>query len=408
MLSTAAFNALLKTLEEPPAHAIFVLATTEVHRVPATVLSRCQRHEFRRLPTRTIVEYLDRKAAEAGVRADPGALELIGRHATGSLRDAISLLDQLSALEPPVTAEHVRAVLGRASDSAVWELVAAWADGDAARGLRSIQAALEGGADARPFARQVVEALRDVLLVQIGNQALPERSAEEADLLSRLSSKASRSGLLAALRSFGRAASEGRASWQPALALELALLESLAGAGLPAPSGPAPRTDAGLSTGPAATGTSRRSAPAPAKPRAEGKPAVHETRASLPAIQEIIERWPEVLKAAFSRDPKTQALLNSCRPLGIESGVLLLGFQSDLLREKMERSPSLSVAGEALQQVFETSLRVRCVITSRWQEGHSAPQESPSLDEAGMVATAVRDFGAHVVGIEPLPPESPA
>src|SRR5512137_525879 len=97
MLSPAAFNALLKTLEEPPSHAIFVLATTEVHKIPATVLSRCQRHEFRRIPVADIVRYLKEIAQSEGIEADDEALGLIARQSTGAMRDAISLLDQLAS-----------------------------------------------------------------------------------------------------------------------------------------------------------------------------------------------------------------------------------------------------------------------------------------------------------------------
>jgi DNA polymerase-3 subunit gamma/tau len=97
MLSNAAFNALLKTLEEPPAHAIFVLATTEVHKIPATVLSRCQRHEFRRIPLNFIQAQLKEIAEKEDVQVQPAALTAIARQATGSMRDAVSLLDQLAS-----------------------------------------------------------------------------------------------------------------------------------------------------------------------------------------------------------------------------------------------------------------------------------------------------------------------
>ena len=105
MLSTAAFNALLKTLEEPPPHAIFILATTEIHKIPATVLSRCQRHEFRRIPVGTIVTRLQLRivARRKAQRDEPEALTLIARQATGSLRDAISLLDQLASTGEKIT-----------------------------------------------------------------------------------------------------------------------------------------------------------------------------------------------------------------------------------------------------------------------------------------------------------------
>src|SRR5512145_2036146 len=118
MLSTAAFNALLKTLEEPPPHAIFVLATTEIHKIPATVLSRCQRHEFRRVPVNEIVAQLSKLAAGEDMQVDPEVLALVARQSTGSLRDAISLLDQLSAAGATVTVDKAHVVLGTAAGQA--------------------------------------------------------------------------------------------------------------------------------------------------------------------------------------------------------------------------------------------------------------------------------------------------
>src|SRR3972149_3849075 len=149
MLSTAAFNALLKTLEEPPPHAIFVLATTEIHKIPATVLSRCQRHEFRRVPVDEIVGQLKAIVAAEKLKADDDALALIARQAAGGLRDAISLLDQLSSTGDTITIELAQTVLGTATSQTVLELVASILDGEAGRGLEEIHKALDGGADPR-------------------------------------------------------------------------------------------------------------------------------------------------------------------------------------------------------------------------------------------------------------------
>src|SRR5512136_84806 len=110
MLSTAAFNALLKTLEEPPSHAIFVLATTEVHKIPATVLSRCQRHEFRRIPVADIVACLKEMSKSEKIKVKDEALTLIARQSTGAMRDAISLLDQLASTGKTITLEQVQEV----------------------------------------------------------------------------------------------------------------------------------------------------------------------------------------------------------------------------------------------------------------------------------------------------------
>jgi len=135
MLSTAAFNALLKTLEEPPAHAIFVLATTEVHKIPATVLSRCQRHEFRRLPIAVMIDYLQPMIETEGLQVEAEALEMITRQATGSLRDAISLLDQLASTGELVSLELAQVVLGTATTEAVRAVVKAMIEQDHAEGL---------------------------------------------------------------------------------------------------------------------------------------------------------------------------------------------------------------------------------------------------------------------------------
>jgi DNA polymerase-3 subunit gamma/tau len=115
MLSTAAFNALLKTLEEPPPHAIFILATTEIHKIPATVLSRCQRHEFRRLSVNDMITQLKLVAGTEQLQVSDEALALVARQATGSMRDAISLLDQLASSGASITLERAQELLGTAA-----------------------------------------------------------------------------------------------------------------------------------------------------------------------------------------------------------------------------------------------------------------------------------------------------
>jgi DNA polymerase-3 subunit gamma/tau len=123
MLSTAAFNALLKTLEEPPPHAIFVLATTEIHKIPATVLSRCQRHEFRRVPVDEIVGNLKKIIEAEKIKADEDALTLIARQSAGGMRDAQSLLDQLASTGERITLALAQTVLGTATSQTVLDIV---------------------------------------------------------------------------------------------------------------------------------------------------------------------------------------------------------------------------------------------------------------------------------------------
>lgn len=157
MLSTAAFNALLKTLEEPPAHIIFILATTEIQKIPATVLSRCQRFDFRRISLLEIIPRLKELAGQEKIRVDDAALDLIARQATGSMRDAISLLDQLASTGELVTLDLARKVLGTSTDQSVADLVNSIIAGQIGQGMDIIHAALDAGGDPRQYARQIVE-----------------------------------------------------------------------------------------------------------------------------------------------------------------------------------------------------------------------------------------------------------
>jgi len=225
MLSTGAFNALLKTLEEPPSHAIFVLATTEAHKIPVTVLSRCQRHDFRLISHAEMVARLKAVAAEEGMRAEETALEVVARHATGSLRDAISLLDQLAAAGDEITLVQAQSLLGAAASQAVLDLVDALAERDSALGLALINQTIDAGAGPRQFARQIVETLRRLVLIKMGRPGLMDITDQARATLERQAERFEIGELLRAVRAFNSAAAELRAGWQPQLPLELAFVE---------------------------------------------------------------------------------------------------------------------------------------------------------------------------------------
>jgi DNA polymerase-3 subunit gamma/tau len=227
MLSTAAFNALLKTLEEPPPHAIFVLATTEVHKIPATVLSRCQRHEFRRIPVTETVAYLEELAKKERLKVAPEALTLIARQSTGSLRDAISLLDQLASTGEKISLDLAQTVLGTATSQAVIDVVSAMLERTTAGGLDHIHRALDSGSDPRQFARQIVEYLRALLLIQAGDLDPVDVPAEVSAQMRQHSTAIAAGELVRDIRLFNQAANDSRASWQPALPLEVAFIESI-------------------------------------------------------------------------------------------------------------------------------------------------------------------------------------
>lgn len=223
-----AFDALLKTLEEPPDHAIFVLATTEIDKVPSTIKSRCLQFEFRRVSLQEVTERLGLIAEQEGLNIEPAALELIARQGTGSVRDSISLLDQIvTEPEEVVTLELAQKMLGTANTIYVRELVNALVNEEVSVGIHVINKAVDSGSDPRQFGQQVVEFLRNVMLAQTASSDLVEASAEDQDMFDQLSQAITRSRLLKAIRAFNDAVNNYTGGWQPQLALELALIESL-------------------------------------------------------------------------------------------------------------------------------------------------------------------------------------
>ena len=226
MLSPEAFNALLKTLEEPPEHVIFVLATTEAHKIPETILSRCQRFEFRRIPLEALVGRLDAIAKAESVDAEPQALEIIARAATGSMRDAISLFDQMAA-NGTITADYVRTMLGAERREVVQSLLRAWIDQDLTAGLQIINGAIDGGADPRQLARQTADFLRGLLMMRLGaGHTWSDPTEDERERLAGMASKSDPDRLVKAIRLFSEVASKQRTGWQPQLPLELAFVEA--------------------------------------------------------------------------------------------------------------------------------------------------------------------------------------
>ena len=236
MLSTAAFNALLKTLEEPPPHAVFVLATTEIHKIPATILSRCQRYEFRRIPVNEIVKYLRKMADEEKLEVDEDALLLIARQATGAMRDAISLLDQLASTGQRVTLAEAQMVLGTATSSMVLDLVEAMLGEDAASGMKVIQSRAGRGHRRAPVCapggRLPAQRAAGAAWATPTRWTRRRRCARAWPRM-RMGFETPR--LLDAIRLFNSAATDARSSWHLGLALELALAQAVEGEAEPAP-----------------------------------------------------------------------------------------------------------------------------------------------------------------------------
>jgi DNA polymerase-3 subunit gamma/tau len=407
MLSNAAFNALLKTLEEPPAHIIFILATTEIQKIPATVLSRCQRFDFRRISLLEIIPKLKELADGEQIQVDESALDLIARQATGSMRDAISLLDQLASTGERVTLDLTRKVLGTSTNQSVADLVDAIIQSQIGPGMDILHAALDAGSDPRQYARQIVDHLRDTLMCKLGNPHLVNGSSEMIELLDRQSASLTTTSLMDLIARFNTAALDSRNNWQPGLSLELALAGAVLGQKptpqpdpvAPIPSGNTMKPKAASVTTPSpVTPTQPPKPPVNAQPLiqpAESAPASNTTSSTDGVtLTQVILNWPTIRSTVKKKKGQTEGLLNSCQPLGIKDNALVLGFATDILQKKMELAENITITEQALEEVLGRKLLVICTLTNN--KSNYLPRDH-EIDSDGMVGTALRDLGGEVV-----------
>lgn len=394
MLSTPAFNALLKTLEEPPAHVLFALATTDAQKVPATITSRCQRLDFRIISPRDITARLAYVCEQEGMLVDEAALELLAQHATGSLRDALSLLDQVRAYEgAAIGVRQVEDALGLARRETLLDLTAALTSGDVGTALVLLNDLAVAGTDMRQYARQLVQYWRDLLLLCAGGtNALgytpDERMAAQAAALTVAEATTMLKALLQPDYSGRRSAS---AQWQ----LELAVVEASqpfmsedrpAMSRPPAPSIPRSSTPVreAASTAPLeapvhpahtdqtqiaasselpASGDDMASAGTHGHGAAPDPPQRAEA-AQPPALgnQSAAEIWAQALQA-LSRDGNAPVVgkLKSCVPVALEGDTFVVQIKTVFERERVEAPKPRAAIEAALRAVLGRAISLRCV-----------------------------------------------
>ena len=415
MLSTAAFNALLKTLEEPPPHAIFVLATTEIHKIPATVLSRCQRHEFRRVPVDEIVRQLKTIIKSENIQADEDALIQIARQSAGGMRDAISLLDQLSSTGDRITLVLAQTVLGTATSQTVLDVISALMDHDPAHGLETIHKALDAGADPRSLARQIVEYLRGLMLIQMGNASQVEATADVKKQMQAHARSFSTGDVLRMMKVFNNAATDMRGGWQPSLSLELALAEALDAPDQPAPRAPAfapgaavgaqpqPVSVAKTEASPGTSSTSKVGSSSVPYQEAEGERGETDSvdeeeqplrppETSALSAADVIKSWKYLAASLPKAQANLSALLNSVKMIDVQGKTLILGLASDVLVTKIDKPDQIDAIQKLIKDKFGVDVNVRCVVTT------AKGKIPPNVPQDGMVAAAIQ-HGGQIVDI---------
>ncbi|HEX78459.1 MAG TPA: DNA polymerase III subunit gamma/tau [Dehalococcoidia bacterium] len=383
MLTEPASNALLKTLEEPPPYIIFVLATTEPHKVLPTIMSRCQRFDFRRLPQAAVVSRLERICHLEDIAVEPEALRLITKMASGSLRDAENILEQLATYYGrEIELNQVRNLLGLSGDLRAKELARHIVMGDVSAGLAIINRVASDGVDLRQFHRELVEYLRELLLVKAGSPEAVELTPEELEELRQLAAQAPLKKIAEAVRRFSGL--DLRLDASSTLPLELALVECAA---------PEETTAA-----PPETEAIAQPAPAPEEP-AQGEMVEAAVAPASPDLEYIRSRWREViegLRGAGSRGNLDALLRSACEPVAVEGNTLVLGFYYQFHKEKIEDPKYTHLVETKISQVLGTPYKISCVLTPK---GKKAPNQSAVK---GHLVRAAQEMGARIINVEEL------
>ncbi|KLU62091.1 DNA polymerase III subunit tau [Peptococcaceae bacterium CEB3] len=439
MLTTEAFNALLKTLEEPPRSVVFVLATTEAHKIPLTILSRVQRFEFQRIPIRDIERRLQEVCLAVGRQdVDPEALRVIARKAEGGLRDALSILDQCLISDGPLGAEQVYQILGMVGETFSADLTDALLAGDYAAALRTLSAGVDLGRDPREILRELLAYLREMLLCLATGQA-----AQVAQhLRGRLAAQSQAAGMAKMLDWIGillQGDSQLKYAGNARLAAELLLVQTIyegenrvsarreeIGQRVGKLEEEIARLRAFMSGGTAAggpkavrlkaagqgTGGERASA---LKGRIAPPGEIHGQEKAIPAsaggepgeagldgvaLEAVKARWAEVLEGVRKRKKSTHAFLLEGEPGDLRGDILTLVFKEGFSfhRDKIDRPENRQTVEGVLAELFGCSFSLQNMMEGEFRHKTAGQVNLPGDTEAGR--ESVDNGGSEATGVD--------
>ncbi len=404
MLTGAAFNALLKTLEEPPAHVVFILATTEPQKLPATVLSRCQRFDFGRIPAHQIAGRLREAVTRAGVQATDESLALIARAAEGGMRDALSILDMCMGYGEEVTVELVRSVLGTADKPFLFTFAGTLAKGDVRQIMQLVDQLMRSGREPQVFARDMAYHLRALLLASSCGaevESLLEITAEDAKRYMQQAAEFSQSRLLRLLDLFMRVETDIKWASSPRIALEAAAVKAC----LPAEEG----TVEGLLERVAElerkiqNGVIAAPSPVPqaekqsvAEPKLQPAPKAKEPEKKAPSGEMTPQRiWDQMLQGLKKTDVSLFSQLASCAFGGVKEDVYraVVPKTNPFAIKFLNQDARKAAIATALTEVAGSPVRFEAVM---------ADQADPAQErkEKSLVQELIADFGRDKVQIE--------
>ena len=444
MLTTEAFNALLKTLEEPPAHVVFVFATTEAHKVPETILSRCQRYNFRRIPPVAIVEELKQAVDEEGVTAEESALFLIARKADGGMRDALSLLDQVIAFsDAGITEDAIQNLLGLIPRDVYFDLTQTIVDRDGARALEIIDELTREGSDLGEFVAGLMAHFRH-LLVACAAGDLTDENLPEADRVqyAEVAAQFEEADLVRMLNAVGELETQIGRVTEPRFWLELTvmkLVQMTASVDLQVLIGRLEQLERGLKSQGTATvprqplprpaqqqratssGADRRAAvdraklspptpvpkSSPPQQPSNGRPAAEQPPEEIPPVRStpsgeppnfsVIEnRWTQLLQAVKNKKISLGTFLAEGRPQSMDGRRLVVAFQKHREFHANQVRRSRALVEEVARDIFGGTVTISCEVVYDNGEKEQAVEEK-GAEEDERVQMVMQVFDGEVI-----------
>ena len=356
MLTSEAFNALLKTLEEPPSHTIFILATTELQKVPLTISSRCQRMDFSRIKLAEIEEQLRKIAKAEGFEIEEKALNLVARDAEGSMRDAVSLLDQLVSFSGhKIAYDDVVTLLGTADEELLFAFGEAIADGNTAQVLEMIKQGLEEGRSTPQVTRDLTAHFRNLMYIKVGASETLELTADYLERLKKQAEKFSLEKIKDAVRALSRA--EMDMKWHPyaRLVLEVALLELLENRQTVTVTKPASKPEV-------RSPAEERIAKTETIPVPDGNRAGFGSNGQMTKIK---EHWKDILESVKRKTVFGYVSLHEGEPLEVNGkGKLVISFRKGYAfhKERLEEGKNKEAVEEAIRELTGEKIPIECVI----------------------------------------------
>lgn len=391
MLSTSSFNALLKTLEEPPAHVVFILATTELHKLPATIISRCQRFNFKKIAYDDMLKRLKNICAEEKIKVNDDVLDRIVRKSEGGLRDAESLLGQIFSLNlKKITAEDAELILPVSKIEGVLDFVECLADKNSAAALAQIQKLVADGLSVDQFFNDLIEVLRQLMMSSAGQKMdQADFSDEAAKKIKELAKKFSPSQIVVLLDRCLKRRLETKNAPIPELPLELLVVEYCADKpdndDKPTPSAPAETPQESKSATKIAAKETKSTLTSTIKHAFE---TISHKTAPKTTLAEVTAKWDEVITKISEHYPSLVFILKMCQPVGLDENGLKVNAPFTLHRDKLNEAKNRKSIESVLENMFGENITFQAQVAAA-----PAAEKVP----AGELQDLAAEFGGEVM-----------